>query len=90
MRHCACNYVPGILRYFDMGELLALAAPKKLVVVSGALDPIFPLDGAKRMVADAKRVYDALGMSDSIAHVIGPEGHRFYADIAWDALKRML
>ena len=64
----------GFSEYFDMGELLALAAPKKLVVVSGALDPIFPLDGAKRMVADAKRVYDALGMSDSIAHVIACHG----------------
>ena len=90
MRHCACNYVPGILEYFDMGDLLALCAPRRLVVVSGRDDNIFPLDGARRMVADAKRVYDALGASANIAHVIGDGGHRFYADGAWAALRKML
>lgn len=89
IHHCACNYVPNILKYFDMGELLAMTAPRKLVVVNGALDDIFPLDEAKRMVAEAGRVYAALGRPDRIAHVIGDEGHRFYADGAWEALKGM-
>ncbi len=89
MAHCQCNYVPHILEYFDMGELLAMTAPRKLVVVSGKDDGIFPLEGAKQCVADAKRMYDALGAEDKIAHVIGDGGHRFYADGAWDALKKM-
>ena len=89
MSHCACNYVPGILNYFDMSELIALVAPRKLVVVSGALDDIFPLAEAKEMVAISRKAYEAYGKSDNLAHVVGDEGHRFYADIAWDALKRM-
>jgi hypothetical protein len=89
IRHCVCNYVPNILNYFDMGELLALTAPRKLVVVNGELDDIFPLAEAKEMVAEASRVYAALGRPDRIAHVIGAEGHRFYADGAWAALKSM-
>ena len=89
MRHCTCNYVPHILEYFDMGELLAMTAPRQLVVVSGPEDNIFPLEGAKKCVADAKKVYDALGAGDKIAHVIGFEGHRFYADGAWEALNKM-
>ena len=89
MHHCACNYVPNILKYFDMSELLAMIAPRRLVVVSGALDSIFPLAEAKEMTAEAAKVYEALGASDRIAHVVGDEGHRFYADIAWSALKAM-
>ena len=89
MNHCACNYVPGILNYFDMSELIALTAPRKLVVVSGALDNIFPLKEAKEMVAIGKKAYGAYGEPDHIAHVVGDEGHRFYADIAWEVLERM-
>lgn len=89
MRHCACNYVPHILEYFDMSELLMLAAPRKLVVVSGNLDKIFPITEAKEMVEIAKKAFAAAGVPDRIAHVIGDEGHRFYADGAWAALKGM-
>ena len=89
MPHCACNYVPNILKYFDMSELLMMSAPRKLVVVSGALDKIFPIEGAKQMVLEAKAAYAAAGVPDRIFHAIGDEGHRFYADIAWDALKNM-
>jgi len=33
MWHCTCNYIPGIVKYFDMGELSALIAPRKLLTV---------------------------------------------------------
>lgn len=89
MKHCACNYVPGILNYFDMSELIALTAPRKLVVVSGALDDIFPLKEAREMVGIGKKAYDAYGAPGHIAHAVGDEGHRFYADLAWKALEKM-
>ena len=89
MPHCACNFVPNIRKYFDMAEILMMAAPRKLVVVSGAEDKIFPIAGAKQMVEEAKAAFAAAGVPDRIFHAIGEEGHRFYADIAWDALKKM-
>jgi hypothetical protein len=90
MRHCACNYVPNILQYFDMSELLSMTAPRKLVVVNGALDNIFPIKEAKEMVEIGRKAYEAAGVPNYIAHCVGEEGHRFYADIAWDALKKMV
>lgn len=89
MHHCTCNYVPGILNFFDMGELLGMIAPHKLVVVSGRNDEIFPLAGAEAMVNDARRVYRAFDAADRCKHVIGEGGHRFYADIAWNAYHSM-
>ena len=81
--HCMCNYIPSIARYFDMGDLLALAAPKRMVVVSGVIDEGFLLDGAKNSVAIGRRGYETLGASDNLVHVIGGAGHRFYSKDAY-------
>ena len=89
MHHCACNYVPRVLEYFDMGELISLIAPRKLVVVNGEKDNISPIGGAYEVVAVGKKAYAAAGVPERIAHVVGPEGHRFYADIAYEAFKKM-
>ena len=90
MHHCPCNYVPRIALYFDMGDLIAMAAPKYYVQVNGAEDKIFPLDGAKECFEQGKKAYEVLGCADRIAHVIGPEGHRFYADLAWPVVHRFM
>lgn len=90
MLHCECNFVPGVVKAFDMGDLCAMTAPRSLVVVSGARDPIFPLDGAKACVALGQKMYDALGVPDAIAHVVGDGEHRFYANDAWPVIHRML
>ena len=83
MLHCECNYVPRISHFFDMGDLCAMVAPRPLVVVTGTNDSIFPVNSAKECVVEGKKVYDALGVGENIVHVIGAEGHRFYADDAW-------
>ena len=82
-RHCACNYVPGIAREFDMGDIAGLIAPRPLIVVSGENDGLFPVEGAKEQVRIARASYEAAGAPGRIAHVIGPEGHRFYAALSW-------
>lgn len=88
--HCLCNYIPSIAKYFDMGELLALAAPRPMVVVSGLHDGIFPIEQAKECVAIAATTFRDLGADGNIVHVIGQEGHRFYADAAWPYIHRFI
>ena len=83
IRHCICNYVPSIMKYFDMGDLLALTAPRAMIVVNGQEDDIFPIESAKKQVEIGSRVYRALGVGQLIQHVIGAEGHRFYAADSW-------
>lgn len=90
LHHCTCNYIPGIARYFDMGDLAILIAPKKLVVVSGAHDEIFPLHGVRKMFSIMQELYAASGAEDACALVVGAEGHRFYADDAWPVMHRLL
>ncbi|MFP4053377.1 MAG: alpha/beta hydrolase family protein [Phycisphaerae bacterium] len=88
--HCGCNCVPGIVQYADMDDVIGLFAPKPCVIVSGKDDEIFPVRSARRSAADLKRIYKTFGGEQNFRHVIGPEGHRFYADLAWDAMLPML
>ena len=82
--------MPGILRDFDMGDLAAMIAPRKLVVVCGKDDPIFPLAGVQETYGIIENGYHAAGVPDNCALVIGDGGHRFYADDAWPVMKRLL
>ena len=87
--HCACNYIPGIATDFDMGDLAGLIAPRGLVVINGSEDGIFPPDGVDRMFAKAQEMYGYFGAAGKCEHFMGTGGHRFYAQGAWDALKRI-
>jgi hypothetical protein len=55
MNHCVCNFVPNIAKYFDMGELGGLIAPRALIVVNGIKDDIFPDDGVREAFAIFQR-----------------------------------
>lgn len=90
MYHCPCNYVPHMAEYFDMGDLMAMAAPKYFVQVNGVEDPIFPIDSAKEVFEKGLAAYKSLGAEDKAVLVVGPEGHRFYADAAWPYVHKFL
>jgi len=85
LHHCTCNYVPGVMRWFDMGDIAGLIAPRPLVIVNGREDDIFPVDSARKQYAITNSIYEAAGAGDKCIHVIGPQGHRFYAALGWPA-----
>lgn len=88
--HCECNYVPGIVKWMDMADILGLFAPRPVVVVSGKTDEIFPLKSARAQFAKLKEIYQAASAAEKCKQVVGPEGHRFYAKQGWDALLKMI
>lgn len=90
MYHCPCNYVPGILRYFDMGDIGGLMAPRPLVVVCGKDDPIFPINGVEKSFELIKKAYRAFGKEDLCHLVVGNGGHQFYPDDAWPVMHSVL
>ncbi|MBR7117488.1 MAG: acetylxylan esterase [Clostridia bacterium] len=82
--HCACNYVPGIAKYMDMGDMAALIAPRKLIVVAGRVDTGFLLPGVLSEYEQIQRIYKRAGCPDSCRLVVGDGGHRFYAHPSWE------
>jgi len=88
--HCADNYIPGILKVAEMGELAGLIAPRRLLIVAGRQDSIFPFEGVEKAFATAKEIFGAAGRPDNIKLVVGEGGHRFYAEPSWPIIKRWL
>ncbi len=89
MTHCMCNHIPAVRKYFEMGDLAGLIAPRKLVIAAGVKDSIFPIDGTKRTFEQIKSIYRAANAEDNCALVIGDKGHLNYADLLWQKLHEM-
>jgi dienelactone hydrolase len=87
IHHCADNYVPGLVPVADMPDVLGLFAPRPAVVIAGKSDPLFPIAEVKRAFGKLRAIYDAAGARDRVKLVVGPEGHRFYADLGWRAAR---
>ena len=90
LAHCICNYIPSLYKYFEMGDLALMIAPRPLIVVCGREDMIFPLGGVKQEFATVEKIYSALGVADRCALIVGDEGHRFYAAQSWPVYAKML
>lgn len=89
MPHCLCNHIPKIRKYFEMGDLAGLIAPRKLVIAAGKEDRIFPISGSMRTFETIKKIYDKSGAPENCALVVGDKGHLNYADLIWAKLHEM-
>jgi dienelactone hydrolase len=87
---CTCNFVPNIRLFFDMGDLSGLIAPRPQVMVAGIMDHLIPFVGVYKTFKEAQRMYAGAGAADNIKLVAGEGGHRFYADMAWEAMDSFL
>ena len=87
--HCADNYIPNFLHYFDTADLAGLIAPRPLIIVAGETDPLFPLPGVKECFAEIQQIYKTQSAPEKVQLLIGNGGHRFYADLAWPTLKKL-
>jgi len=87
--HCVCNYVPKIAKYFDMGDMACLIAPRKLVVVAGKEDGGFLLPGVISEYETIKKIYERADAKDGCELVVGDGGHRFYANPSWDVFRKL-
>ncbi len=84
--HCMDNYLPGLLKYAEMYDVMGLFAPKPVVIVAGNEDPIFPIAATRRAFRKLRVIYDAMGASGRCHLVVGNGGHRFYAEDAWPVM----
>ncbi len=89
MEHCMCNHVPYIRKYFEMGDLAGLIAPRKLCVAAGAEDEIFPIGGTKENFEIIKMLYEKANAPHNCALVIGDRGHLNYANLIWNKIYEM-
>jgi dienelactone hydrolase len=76
--HCECNYVPGTLEYFEMGDLAASIAPRSFRAIAGQLDHIFPVAAVEEQFETVRRAYGLLGVPERCSLAIHPGGHAYH------------
>ncbi len=89
MQHCVCNFIPGIRRFFEMGDLAGLIAPRPLLLLAGEKDPIFPIQGVRESFQTIQKLYQAAGKPNACALAVGAEGHQYYPELAWKGIKML-
>jgi len=90
MSHCACNFVPGLHRFGEMYDLVALIAPRPMLVEAGDFDPIFPIDAVRGSVARARKIYGLFGASDAVETDYFEGRHQISGRRAYDFLREKL
>jgi len=67
---------PGIYGDFDAGSMLALIAPRPVLVINGDSDARTPLPGVQEAVASAQRAYMKMGAGEKLGLYLQPDaGH---------------
>jgi dienelactone hydrolase len=80
--HCTDNFVPAVLRWFEMPDLVGLIAPRPLFVMQGDEDPIFPLKGFTEGVRKAMEIYKLHGAPKNLDTHIYPGEHEWNGEKA--------
>ena len=87
--HCICNAVPDLLTWFEMADIAAMIAPRRLIIEAGRQDPIFPIRATEATYAELVDVWRGLG-AEPPDLVITDAGHQFRADDAIALLRHHL
>jgi dienelactone hydrolase len=75
---CVCEVLPGALRFAEEGDVLALVAPRALMVVNATRDAFqFSVGEAEKSVARARTVFRLYGQEEKLRHAIFDSGHDY-------------
>jgi len=83
------HYIPHMLEWFEMQDLAGLIAPRKLLVVAGREDDIFPIKDTESCFGGIAGIYAKAGYEENCRLVIGEGEYRFYPDEAWPVFTEM-
>jgi len=76
VHHCIDNYIPGILSYAELSDIIGLIAPRPLFIESGREDPIFPIEGVEKAYRRVKKIYQFIDAENSLGKNFFTGGHQ--------------
>ncbi len=86
-KHSWCNFIPGLTRVLDWPDVAALHAPDPLLVLQGAQDDLFPLNGFQRAAERLRNIYAKAGAPGNLDISLYDLPHTFSHEMqarAWD------
>jgi dienelactone hydrolase len=73
-----CHFVPGLIRYANNHELLAMAAPKPVLIVAASQDQSFPIVGVRKVADYGRELYTSYAAGERTGLVVDEaEGHGY-------------
>ena len=78
--------LPGVWNRIDIPDLIAMAAPKAVMVVSGTKDLLFPPQGQREAARQIAGAYDWAGLPGSFRNYTPDKEHCYDAEIQAEAL----
>ena len=75
-----CNTLPGLLRVADLPEIVAMIAPRPLLIQNGRGDPLYTLEAVAAGFETVSRAYTAAGAPGSVSLDLFDGGHRYVSD----------
>ena len=80
------NLLPGVWNRMDVPDLIAMAAPKAVMVVSNTEDPLFPPLGQQEAARQIAAAYSWAGHAGLFRNYAPPKPHCYDAEIQAEAL----
>lgn len=85
-RHCLDNYIPGILAYSEMPDLIGLIAPRPLFIEAGTEDTLFPIKNVVFAIERLEKIYQNFNAEDLLDSHIFEGGHEISGEKSYDWL----
>ncbi len=61
-----CHFVADLIRYADNHELLAMAAPRPVLIIAASKDESFPIAGVREVYAYGRSLYESYGVPERV------------------------
>ena len=75
---CVCEVLPSGLAIAEEGDILALVAPRALMVINATRDGHqFSVGEAEKSIARARPIFELCGAGDKLKHVVFDSGHDY-------------
>lgn len=88
--HCVDNFIPGILNWFEMPDLVGLIAPRWGFFEQGLKDPIFPIKAFRQAQKQVKGIYKTFGVPERCGFENFDTGHEFGGKAGFPFIERGL
>ncbi len=85
-QHGIYYFVPGMLQHFDVEAVVALAAPRPLLFLSGELDLGSPTSGIRTIESHVRPVYQLYGAAEKYQSIILPQTGHTYTPEMWQRM----
>ena len=88
--HGIYYFVPGLLQHFDTEAVIALAAPRAILFMTGDKDGGSPIEGVKTLAAKVAPVYQRAGKSENFESIIYPDTGHVYLPDMWERMVKWM